>query len=138
MSQRADLVAAVLAQLGELDALDGVPVRQWHGDADVFNDAAAFPSVWLQYGGASFGEPEEVGAATYQRVYTLRVFVATADPGGEAAALGYLEAIELGLAGSSPVEGLVVDAEGVEWLVDVVAGRYLFAQSYLCAFLESH
>lgn len=127
---RATVVSSLVAAISAL-SLSGVSVvEEWEGEERAFNPDAETPAVFVEYAGAGFGDDLEQGAATYDRTYTLQVYV-TAD--GTAEALPLLDALEAALA------QLDLDAGGGAtvrlWPLSetheaVILGRHLYRQTY--------
>ncbi len=129
MSRRADIRDAIVAKLQGLGL--GAPVGTWTGDPEDFNEEESFPSVWVLYAGAQFGDWQTLGPSTpvYERAFGFAVFVAATS---ETEALGILEAIEQGLPGTLTVgsDKRRVELDGEEELIAVELGRYLYGQRY--------
>lgn len=121
----------------------GVPVEKWDGEEAVFNNAHAWPSMYVAYAGTEFGDQQEVGddQATYGRNHVFQVFVCTANENNGAAgddqAMDIMEASETAAAGN--IIASLGQAEIIgEEMVHVHMGRFLYVQTWKITLLESH
>ena len=139
MSDRTNIKTDLIAKISA--ANPGIPIDTWDGEEAVFNSAHNWPSIAVAYAGTEFGEPEEIGAATYVRNHVFQVFVCTAHvSGGEAGdtkAMAIMEASETTVVGQL-IAGLGLAEIIGEELVHVHMGRFLYVQTWKINLLESH
>lgn len=131
MGKRSDLTAAMVAAVGAILNPEGspavVPVTEFDGDLEQFNDEALYPSVHVQYIGRNAGENQTVGAVTQPRSFRFAVLFAYAD---KAAVKAALDEVDDNLPGELPTTDRLVTADDTEQLVLSVRGKMLYVQTY--------
>ena len=125
-NKRQQIVDAVEASVSAL--LPAVTVEQYNGEDEIFNKDGVYPSVFIEYIGADFGENELVGGNFQRR--TFRVGVAYAYDDYENM-LADLETVEEGLPGNLGSLDRKIYLEAGEQLANVDLEYYVFLQTYI-------
>ena len=147
MSTRKDIRAAVITAIEALVA-STVTVDSWSGEEAAFNEANAWPAVYVAYVGLVAGDDEEVGSSTtYVTGYDIMVFVAaktTTSSAGDEQAMDILETIEQGMSGTEIASTGYAElhpsfAGGrCEARLEVRLCQYLYGQAWRIPGVDSH